>query len=123
MASPSNENSTSSPVENYPYPTEFNVLDFVPRLLSEGNYKNWKLLMRDFIRMRGLIGFIEGAAAEESNRDGAWERSNNLVRGWILVTLSEDIRPRVLSSESAKGLWTELEEIFDATRSLFHLGN
>ncbi|KAI8562676.1 hypothetical protein RHMOL_Rhmol03G0053000 [Rhododendron molle] len=121
MTSSSNENNTSSPVEKYPYPTEFNVLDFVPRLLSEGNYKNWKLLMQDFIRMRGLLGFIKGVPVEESNRDEAWERSNNLVRGWILVTLSEDIRPRVLSSESAKDLWTELEEIFDATRSLFHL--
>ncbi|KAF7147353.1 hypothetical protein RHSIM_Rhsim03G0044400 [Rhododendron simsii] len=116
MASPSNVN-TSSPSEKYPYPTEFNVLDFVPKLLSERNYNNWKLLMRDFIRMRGLIGFIEGAAAEERGRDEAWERSNNLVRGWILATLSKDIRPRVLRSKSAKGLWTRLEEIFDPTRS------
>ncbi|XP_058205425.1 uncharacterized protein LOC131319263 isoform X2 [Rhododendron vialii] len=119
MASSSNENSTSSQKEKYPYPTEyFNVLDFVPKLLSEGNYENWKLLMRDFIRMQGLIGFIEGADVEESNRDEAWNKSNNLVRGWILATLSEDIRLRVLSSESAKGLWMRLEEIFDATRSL-----
>ncbi|KAE9450398.1 hypothetical protein C3L33_17702, partial [Rhododendron williamsianum] len=79
--------------------------------------------MRDFIRMRGLIGFIEGAAAEERDQDEAWERSNNLVRGWILVTLSEDIRPRVLSSESAKGLWTRLEEIFDPTTSKWQPGN
>ncbi|KAF7147491.1 hypothetical protein RHSIM_Rhsim03G0047000 [Rhododendron simsii] len=131
MGSSSNENSSSSPRDKYPYPTEFNVLDFVPKLFSEGNYNNWKLLMRDFIRMRGLIGFIEGAsaeefikgaAAEERYRDEAWERSNNLVRGWILVTLSEDIRPQlVLSSESAKGLWTRLEEIFDPTRSTWQL--
>ncbi|KAI8562671.1 hypothetical protein RHMOL_Rhmol03G0052800 [Rhododendron molle] len=121
MASWSNENGTSSPSKNYPYPTEFNVLDFVPKLFSEGNYNNWKLLMRDFIRMRGLIGFIEGAAVEDCNRDEAWERSNNLVRGWILVTLSEDIRSRVLSSETAKSLWTRLEEIFDPTRSTWQL--
>ncbi|XP_058205429.1 uncharacterized protein LOC131319264 isoform X2 [Rhododendron vialii] len=117
MGSSSNENSTCSPREKYPYPTEFNVLDFVPKLFSEGNYNNWKLLMRDFIRMRGLIGFIEGVAAEEHNQDETWKRSNNLVRGWILVTLSEDIRPRVLPFETAKGLWTRLEKIFDPTRS------
>ncbi|KAF7147803.1 hypothetical protein RHSIM_Rhsim03G0046800 [Rhododendron simsii] len=104
MGSSSNENGASSPREKYPYPTEFNVLDFVPKLFSEGNYNNWKLLMQDFIRMRGLIGFIEGTAAEELNGDEAWNRSNNLVRGWILVTLSEDIRPQVLSLESAKDL-------------------
>ncbi|KAF7146893.1 hypothetical protein RHSIM_Rhsim03G0048500 [Rhododendron simsii] len=99
MASSSNEN-TSSPVEKYPYPTEFVALD------------------------QGLIGFIDGTAtAKKSNQDDymAWKRSDNLVRRWILETLREDTRLRVLSSETAKDLWTELEEIFDATRSLFHL--
>ncbi|KAE9465756.1 hypothetical protein C3L33_02336, partial [Rhododendron williamsianum] len=117
----------SSSNEKYPYPIEFNVLDFVPKLFSEGNYENWKLLMLDFIRMRGLIGFIEGTtAAGGSNRDDytAWKRSDNLVRGWILATLREDIRPRVfvLPSETAKDLWTGLETIFDPTRSTWQLG-
>ncbi|KAF7149390.1 hypothetical protein RHSIM_Rhsim03G0047200 [Rhododendron simsii] len=124
MESSRNVNSTSSPTEKWPYPTtsEIKVLDIVPRLSSERNYNNWRLSMRDFIRMRGLIGFIEGAAAAgESNRDEAWNRSNNLVREWILATLSEDIRPRVLRYETAKDLWRELEKIFDATRSLWRL--
>ncbi|KAF7149119.1 hypothetical protein RHSIM_Rhsim03G0103100 [Rhododendron simsii] len=51
MASPSNIN-TSSPTEMYPCPTEFNVLDFVPKLLSARDYKKWKKLMRDFIKKR-----------------------------------------------------------------------
>ncbi|XP_058208071.1 uncharacterized protein LOC131321072 [Rhododendron vialii] len=124
MESSSNVNSTGSPREKWPYPTsEINVLDIVPKLSSERNYGNWRLSMRDFIRVRGLIGFIEGTAvaAGESNRDEAWNGSNNLVRGWILATLSEDIRPRVLRYETAKDLWTELEKIFDATRSLWRL--
>ncbi|KAI8562669.1 hypothetical protein RHMOL_Rhmol03G0052600 [Rhododendron molle] len=123
MASSSNVN-TSSPREKYPYPTEFDVLDFVPKLLSEGNYDSWKSSMRDFIDSRGLIGFIDGMAAdqpEESNRDDymAWKRSDNLVRRWILATLSEETRLRVLRFKTAKDLWTELAKIFDATRSLW----
>ncbi|KAG5556182.1 hypothetical protein RHGRI_006715 [Rhododendron griersonianum] len=126
MESSSNVNCTSSPREKWPYPTsEINVLDIVPKLSSERNYDNWRLSMRDFIRMRGLIGFIEDAAAVgESNRDEAWNGSNNLVRGWILATLSEDIRSRVLrryETGIAKDLWTELEKIFDATRLLWQL--
>ncbi|KAG5523111.1 hypothetical protein RHGRI_035053 [Rhododendron griersonianum] len=130
MASSSNVK-TSSPREKYPYPIEFNVLDFVPKLSSEENYNDWKLLMRDFIDSQGLIGFIDGTyAAEESNRDDDMEsnrdddmarkRSNNLVRQWILATLSEETRFRVLkNTRTAKDLWMVLEGIFDATKSVW----
>ncbi|KAI8563474.1 hypothetical protein RHMOL_Rhmol03G0113300 [Rhododendron molle] len=121
MASPSNIN-TSSPTEKYPCPTEFNVLDFVPKLLSERDYKKWKKLMEDFIKKRGLIGFIDGTAKEEiANQDyyKAWKRSDNLVQGWILATLTEDIRLVILGMETAKKLWTELEKGFDPTSSLW----
>ncbi|KAI8562678.1 hypothetical protein RHMOL_Rhmol03G0053200 [Rhododendron molle] len=116
-------------IEKYPYPTEFNVLDFFPKLLSERNYDNWKLSMRDFIDRRGLIGFIKDVDVEETNRDEAWKRSDNLVQGWILATLSEEIRLRVLSKETrqrvlpkkfktAKELWKGLKRILDVTRSV-----
>ncbi|XP_058204959.1 uncharacterized protein LOC131318927 isoform X2 [Rhododendron vialii] len=117
MASPSNIN-TSSPTEKYPCPTVFNVLDFVPKLLSERGYKKWKKLMEDFIEKRGLIGFIDGTAKEEiDNQDDykAWKRSNNLVHGWILATLTEDIRLDMLGLETAQKLWTQLEKMFDPT--------
>ncbi|KAE9465396.1 hypothetical protein C3L33_02695, partial [Rhododendron williamsianum] len=94
MASPSNIN-TSSPTEKYPCPTEFNVQDFVPKLLSQRDYEKWKKLMEDFIKKRGLIGFIDGTTKEEiDNQDyyKAWKRSDNLVQGWILATLTQDIR-------------------------------
>ncbi|KAE9450396.1 hypothetical protein C3L33_17701, partial [Rhododendron williamsianum] len=126
MGSSSNVN-TSSPREKYPYSTEFDVLDFVPKLLSEGNYDSWKSSMRDFIDSQGLIGFIDGKAAdqpEQSNRDDymAWKISDNLVRRWILATLREDTRLRVLRFKTATDLWTQLERIFDATRSLWQRG-
>ncbi|KAF7148413.1 hypothetical protein RHSIM_Rhsim03G0046600 [Rhododendron simsii] len=94
MASSSNVN-TSSPREKYPHSTEYDVLDFVPKLLSEGNYDSWKSSMWDFIDSQGLIGFIDGSAAdqpEQSKRDDymAWKRSDNLVRRWMLATLSEE---------------------------------
>ncbi|KAE9465755.1 hypothetical protein C3L33_02333, partial [Rhododendron williamsianum] len=126
MGSSSNVNGTSSPREKYPYPTEyFNVLDFVSKLSSDGNYQNWKKLMKDFIDRRGLIGFIKDAAEEESNRDDymAWKRSDNLVHGWILETLSEETRARVLPFKmlpfkTARKMWKELKRIFDVTRSV-----
>ncbi|KAH7853844.1 hypothetical protein Vadar_007237 [Vaccinium darrowii] len=115
MASSSNNNA-KSPTEKYPYPTEFNVLDFVPKLLGQTNYEKWKKLMRDFIKRRGLIGFIYGTAKEEiGNQDDykACERSSNLVQGWILATLTEDIRLQLRKSITAKDLWEELSRKFD----------
>ncbi|KAH7853287.1 hypothetical protein Vadar_000936 [Vaccinium darrowii] len=119
MASPSNANN-SSPVEKYPYPPEFNVLDFVPKGLFERNYQKWKKLMLGFIKRQGLIGFIDGTAQEEiGNQDyyKAWKRSDNLVQGWILATLSEDIRLEMSDEITAKEMWEELEENFDRTTS------
>ncbi|XP_058204963.1 uncharacterized protein LOC131318928 isoform X2 [Rhododendron vialii] len=121
MASPSNIN-TSSHTEKYPCPTVFNVLDFVPKLLSERDYKKWKKLMEDFIEKRGLIGFIDGTEEEEiDNQDyyKARKRSDNLVQGWILATLTEDIRLDMLGLETARKLWTNLEKMFVPTSSLW----
>ncbi|KAG5557044.1 hypothetical protein RHGRI_007333 [Rhododendron griersonianum] len=123
MASPSNIN-TSSPTEKYPCPMEFNVLDFVPKLLSERDYEKWKILMEDFIKKQGLIGFIDDTAKEDiDNQDyyKAWKRSDDLVQRWILATLTVDIRLFVLGWETAtaKELWTVLEQTFDPTSSLW----
>ncbi|KAF7146984.1 hypothetical protein RHSIM_Rhsim03G0102500 [Rhododendron simsii] len=117
MASPSNINA-SSPTEMYPCPTEFNVLDFVPKLLSARDYKKWKKLMEDFIEKRDLIGFIDGTAKEKiDNQDyyKAWKRSDKLVQGWILATLTEDIRLDMLGFKTARKLWMKLENKFDPT--------
>jgi len=126
MASPSDNTNAKSPIEKYPYPTEFNVQDFVPKLLGQANYEKWKDLMRDFIERRGLIDFIDSIAQERiSNKDyyTAWERSDNLVQGWILATLTEDIRLQLRDSTTAKYLWQELSRKFDPTSRFWPLGN
>ncbi|KAE9450249.1 hypothetical protein C3L33_17843, partial [Rhododendron williamsianum] len=113
----SSDINASSPIEKYPYPTEFNVLDFVPKALCERNYNKWKKLMEDFIERRGLIGLIDGMAREEiANQDyyKAWKRSDNLVQGWILATLTEDTRLRMLDEKTAKDMWTKLASSSDS---------
>ncbi|KAH7855385.1 hypothetical protein Vadar_024229 [Vaccinium darrowii] len=114
----SSNNNAKSPIEKYPYPTEFNVLDFVPKLLGETNYEKWEKLMRDFIDRRDLIDFIDGPAqGENANEDcyEAWQRSDNLVQGWILATLTEDSRLEMLDEGTAKYLWETLSRKFDPT--------
>ncbi|KAF7152073.1 hypothetical protein RHSIM_Rhsim01G0121800 [Rhododendron simsii] len=131
---------TSSPMDQkYPYPTEFNVRDFVPIELSRRNYDKWSRLMSDFIQSRGLIGFIDGtvqAPALDAIDGGGvsggnqdyyyknsnhvlWKRSDNLVRGWILATLAQDTRLSVLRFETAEDVWNELRKMFDLTMNLY----
>ncbi|CAL5363366.1 unnamed protein product [Camellia sinensis] len=112
----------ASSIENYPlypYPSEFSVTDFVPDKLSDSNYKEWKKLMLDFIESRGLVGFIDGtveappsAPPENEEQYRSWKRSDGLVRGWILTTLTKDILMRVLPFKTAKEVWTTLETTF-----------
>ncbi|KAI8571543.1 hypothetical protein RHMOL_Rhmol01G0127800 [Rhododendron molle] len=146
MASSSSTNNTStttatsSPMDQkYPYPTEFNVRDFVPIELSRRNYDNWSRLMSDFIQSRGLIGFIRGTvkapaldAIDGGGESGGnqdyyynnsnyelWKRSDNFVRGWILATLAQDTRLSVLRFKTAEAVWNELRKMFDLTMNLY----
>ncbi|KAE9453638.1 hypothetical protein C3L33_14467, partial [Rhododendron williamsianum] len=116
MASSSNVK-TSSPREKYPYPTEFNVLDFVPKLSSEENYNDWKLLMRDFIDGQGLIGFIDDKdAVEESNQDDqmARKRSDNLK-----AAINGDWdKAKVIIQREPDAVWTPITPLFQTALTL-----
>ncbi|KAL7252746.1 hypothetical protein ACSBR1_007337 [Camellia fascicularis] len=118
----------ASSIENYPlypYPSEFNVTDFVPDKLTDSNYDEWKKLMLDFIESRGLVGFIDGpveappAPPENEEQYRSWKRSDGLVRGWILTTLTKDILTRVLPFKTAKEVWTKLDAIFHSQTITF----
>ncbi|CAL5365327.1 unnamed protein product [Camellia sinensis] len=112
----------ASSIENYPlypYPSDFNVTDFVPDKLSDSNYEEWKELMLDFIESRGLVGFIDGtveappsAPPENEEQYRSWKRSDSLVRGWILTTLTKEILTRVLPFKTAEEVWAKLYAIF-----------
>ncbi|CAL5365333.1 unnamed protein product [Camellia sinensis] len=114
--------SMASSIENYPlypYPSDFNVTDFVPDKLSDSNYEEWKELMLDFIESRGLVGFIDGtveappsAPPENEEQYRSWKRSDSLVRGWILTTLTKEILTRVLPFKTAEEVWAKLYAIF-----------
>ncbi|CAK9136898.1 unnamed protein product [Ilex paraguariensis] len=116
----------------YPYPSEVNVGDLVSIKLSQTNYVSWKSRMFRLIESHGLDGFINGkitpppqriTIADDSSDNGTkevknpdyedWQRSDGLLKRWILAMVSEVIYMLILRFETAKDLWTALEEMFE----------
>ncbi|KAH7841778.1 hypothetical protein Vadar_034260 [Vaccinium darrowii] len=114
--SPPRRTSTFSSATNYPFPSEVNVANFVPIKLGLENYDVWKKLMLNLIESHRLVGFVDGTIQppeEEQNEDAfwSWKRSDGLVRGWIFVTVTEELLPELVSLKTAEEVWNELQEI------------
>ncbi|KAA8517787.1 hypothetical protein F0562_015252 [Nyssa sinensis] len=121
----------SSSFAQYPYPSMINVGNFVSIKLTEGNYILWKRQMLGLIESQDMLGFIDGTnpapperitVRDDSSTNGtmdidnveflAWRRSDRLLKGWIIGSLSEDIQRTVVGLNTARDVWTKLEKMF-----------
>ncbi|KAM2708273.1 hypothetical protein EV2_046092 [Malus domestica] len=68
----------------------------------------------------GTIKRPRGTSATELQR---WTRSNNLVKSWLLNSVSQDIRASVIYNNIAHDIWDDLKERFSHVNSvhLFHI--
>nr|XP_043629830.1 ankyrin repeat-containing protein ITN1-like [Erigeron canadensis] len=139
-ASTSNNNNPSIIVEvkddpysypyPYPYPSHVIAPHFVTvKLGDKSKYNTWKTQMLCLFSSHGMLGFIDGTFVspdDGQNEKGrgaedmkeAWKRSDSLVKGWILGSLSEDAAIKVVnrltrkhkeSNFTAKHAWDELQ--------------
>nr|XP_043622327.1 uncharacterized protein LOC122593929 isoform X2 [Erigeron canadensis] len=101
--------------EEYPYPSYVIAPHFVTvKLSGNDKYDVWKTQMLCLLRSHGMLGFIDGKIVrpyEDRNssrrkfvkdRKKAWMRSDSLVTGWILGSLSEEAATEVINCLSAK---------------------
>ncbi|KAH7844158.1 hypothetical protein Vadar_024973 [Vaccinium darrowii] len=118
---PSRRTSSSSSAVNYPFPSEVNVANFVPIKLgapSDSDYSVWKQLMLNLIESHQLEGFVDGTIQpppfplEEHKLEEyrSWKRSDGLVRGWVFVTVTEEILPQLVNYTTAREAWIAIEE-------------
>ncbi|KAL4563848.1 hypothetical protein LXL04_027896 [Taraxacum kok-saghyz] len=141
MASPScNPDVTLEVREEYPYPYPSNVYtpSFVTvKLNGKDKYGIWKTQILCLLESHGMLGFIDGThvnpqtsvtgkekVGDHETRQGLWRRSDALVKGWILGSLSEETFRCVLNSLagkshqqidgdfSAKDVWDELQTMY-----------
>ncbi|OIT40322.1 PREDICTED: protein ACCELERATED CELL DEATH 6-like isoform X2 [Nicotiana attenuata] len=101
----------------YPYPSTLNIANFVTVKLSDSsNYSLWKTQMLCLLESQELVGFIDGTLIQTpllENPDNylKWKRSDRLVKGWILGSLTEDMLEYVFEKVSARDVWLELKDI------------
>ncbi|GJY60664.1 ankyrin repeat-containing protein ITN1-like protein [Tanacetum coccineum] len=124
------ENTNPNP---YPYTCHVFVANFVTVKLSGiDNYGMWKTQILCLLVSHGMMGFIDGEflspdqpdEGKKKKKDGdieAWIKSNALVKGWILGSLSEQTLSHVVnvpnknsSDFTAKEVWDELRTLYGA---------
>ncbi|KAA8542495.1 hypothetical protein F0562_023647 [Nyssa sinensis] len=121
---------SSSSSSQYPHPSMINVGNFVSVKLTTANYLMWEAQMLSLILSQNLQGFIDGQTPPQNitvqPHDGselnaeiknpeyqAWTRTDWLLKGWIIGSLSEEILGQLVlltdwKSYPARDLWTKL---------------
>nr|GEX84584.1 hypothetical protein [Tanacetum cinerariifolium] len=129
----------------YPYPPHVLLRNFVTvNLAGADNYGVWKTQMSCLLVSHDMTGFIDGRflcpdQPEEGRKNknqkfttlitkkkkggdnGGWIRSNALVKGWILGSLSEQTLGHVvnkLNKRSEEGDFTA-KEVWDKLHTLY----
>ncbi|CAH1449151.1 unnamed protein product [Lactuca virosa] len=127
----------------YPYPSHvYNVPSFISLKLSgRDEYRMWKTQMICLLESHGMLGFIDGTlvsprtsssvswkekVGDHQTQYKLWRRSDALVKGWILGSLSKETLGYVLErlteklhqetdaadNFSAKDVWDELQIMY-----------
>ncbi|KAL4563850.1 hypothetical protein LXL04_027898 [Taraxacum kok-saghyz] len=126
---------------SYPYPSHVYTPSFVTiKLSGKDKYNIWKTQILCLLESHGMLGFINGAFVspqssssgkekpdDHQSRHRLWRRSDALVKGWILRSLSEKtltfvvdrlierIRHQEINNGgdfSAKDVWDELHSMY-----------
>lgn len=114
MASSSSSSSPAVELQLAPGSLGMNVANFVSSKLSgdrnRNNYISWKEEMLRLLESQGLIGFIDDNA--QPNDDVEWERTDWLVKAFILGALSDQLLQNVVHLRTAMDVWSLLEKDF-----------
>ncbi|KAI4324258.1 hypothetical protein L6164_023811 [Bauhinia variegata] len=101
----------------------------VPQSLVEDNYSIWSQSKTMALTVKNKIRLIDGSIKEpaEQNSDEwqQWNRCNNLVKTWLLGSMSKDIANSVINCKDAAQMWRDLKERFSHVNvvQLFNVEN
>ncbi|XP_019238891.1 PREDICTED: uncharacterized protein LOC109218949 [Nicotiana attenuata] len=110
----------------YIHPSDYPGMNLVTSVFDGKNYGGWRRAVVIALSAKNKLGFIDGTLTvppADSGLQRIWARCNDMVLSWLLNSLSKDIAESVLYSQSAKDLWSDLEDRFGQTNGakLFQL--
>ncbi|CAL9002118.1 unnamed protein product, partial [Prunus brigantina] len=96
---------------NDPYyinPSDHTGHAIVTRPLEGDNYATLSRAMMMSLEAKNKLGFVDGTIKEPSAKDpkyGAWRRCNQIVKSWILNSISPTLTNTVIFSNTAVEVW------------------
>ncbi|KAK1418636.1 hypothetical protein QVD17_27781 [Tagetes erecta] len=100
----------------YPFPSHVSVQSFVTVKLSDKSmYGLWKTQMQCLLKSHDMLGFIN----ESTPSGDEWERSDALVHGWILASLSEQAAVAVLNRLTSKQTCVTAKHVWEQVQSMY----
>ncbi|XP_019260647.1 PREDICTED: uncharacterized protein LOC109238614 [Nicotiana attenuata] len=109
----------------YLHPSDYPWMNLVSTVFDGRSYGGWR---RAIIALsaKNKLDFIDGTLTIpqiDSGLQRTWARCNDIVLSWLFNSLSMEIGESVLYPQSAKDLWSDLEDRFGQTNEakLFQL--
>ncbi|KAF8409906.1 hypothetical protein HHK36_002425 [Tetracentron sinense] len=87
----------------------------VSQHLIGDNYPTWNRAMSTALNAKNKYCFVDGSIdvpLPTSADFSAWKRCNDMVKSWLLNSLSQEISDSVIYASSAKEIWEDLQERF-----------
>ncbi|XP_058192002.1 uncharacterized protein LOC131309363 [Rhododendron vialii] len=93
----------------------------VSQLRTEDNYSTWSRAMITALRAKNKLGLVDWSIPKPSDSSAKelqqWTRCNDMVKSWLLNSLSREISPSVIYCDLAHEIWEELKERFSQVSS------
>jgi hypothetical protein len=83
--------------------------------LNGKNYQTWSQAIIMALSAKNKLGFTDGTISQPktSSEDfSQWSRCNNMVKSWLLNSISHDICTSVIYCNLASDIWSDLKERF-----------
>ncbi|CAN1294281.1 hypothetical protein LINPERPRIM_LOCUS22395 [Linum perenne] len=106
----------SVPNSNPPNPTAVDYGNYISvHKLTEDNYLQWSQSFLVFIGSRGKEGYLNGeipAPEEAAPKYKSWKLNDNLVKTWLLSSMTTPIGDHFLLHKTAKDIWEHAEDAY-----------
>lgn len=86
-------------------------------LVGRENYSSWKVAMKIELSARPQLGFVreEYPRPTDPNLLARWQRSNDIVMSWLISSVSENVRERIMRAKDVVTAWNILKVRYSGT--------